>query len=142
MDPVARLRKETANRFRLFRLMMGVDIKELGKVLRRRQAYLQDVESATLDVDYKLYVSLKKKYGLSTEWLSAGIGNMFVSKITNTPIEVYIKGNCIGLKNKEYAIMAEVVDQMTADHNLWAALLQRYNKYKETQNQESPIQNL
>lgn len=90
-----------AARFRLFRLLIGANHKDLAVVLKLSASVIREVEAGDTVPNSQLFNQLNQKYGLSFSWLYIGKGNMFECKGPLTPLPVYITSNFYGLDKAE-----------------------------------------
>lgn len=68
------------DRIRLMREKLNITQKEMAKSLGISQAYLCAVESGKMQANAKVIFGLERIFGVKTEWLAEGEGDVFTKK--------------------------------------------------------------
>ncbi len=69
------------DRIKLAREKLKITQKEMAKNLEISQAYLCAIESGKMQANAKVIFGLEKNFGINTEWLAEGEGDIFAKKL-------------------------------------------------------------
>jgi hypothetical protein len=94
-----RLMSDIGERLRIFRELVRATPGQLARKLNKETSYIKAIEDGQKLPDCADLIYLEKKYGLNSNWLTGGKGNMFDHKGPHTPAFAFNAGNRVHYKN-------------------------------------------
>ncbi len=93
------LKSDIGERLSIFRKLVRVTPSQLARNLNKKTSHIKAIENGKKHTDCADLIYLEKKYGLNSNWLTGGKGNMFNHKGPHTPAFAFNAGNRVHYKN-------------------------------------------
>jgi hypothetical protein len=93
------LRYDIGERLRTFRKLVRATPGQLARKLNKETSHIKEIEDGKKHLEFEDLIYLEKKYGLNSNWLTSGKGNMFDHKGPHTPAFAFNAGNRVHYKN-------------------------------------------
>ncbi len=94
-----KLISDIGERLRIFRELVGAAPSQLARKLNKKTSQIKAIENGKKHTDCADLKYLEKKYGLNSNWLISGKGNMFNHKGPHTPASAFNAGNRVHYKS-------------------------------------------
>ena len=99
-------------RIGIFRELVGLSRYQLARLLHKKTAHLKCIEKGNIFPDIEDLFLLGKKFGLDSNWVTTGKGQMFAEKGPCTTDIAFFTGNNTGYKNPKLLQYAELYNLM------------------------------
>lgn len=137
----AKYQKIIGQRFKKFRELVRHSHDGLASILSIDVSVLEKVELGDGAGYAEVCKSLYEKFGVSSNWLLTGKGNMFIETRAYTPIYAYITANFADVEDPYFKSIADMVHLMYADLKFREHILARFHEFiscKPVQEDNSP----